>query len=949
MNLKKITLYVNGVDRMIICDPAKDSLAAVLRRIGLTGVKVGCGTGVCGACSVILNGEVVRSCARKISTIKEYSQITTIEGIGTPQHLHPLQVGFMNLGAVQCGFCSPGFIVSAYALLQKNQNPSREDVRDWFQKHRNVCRCTGYKQIVDAVMAAAKVVRGEASIEDITFKLPGDGNYYGKPLVRPAALPKVCGLADYGDDMAMKMPQGTLHAVLTMPRIAHHAKIKNIDTSEAEKMPGVVKVVTHKDIKGTNYLNLVNASKRSTTVKPAHVIFAYDKIYRYGDPVGAVVADTEENARAAAARVKVEIEQLPEYLNYLDAVLPDAVRVHDDTPNICIVQPVLKGAALENPGAVSEIIDNSAFKVEGSFYSTREPHLSIEGDTVQAYFDPDGVMCVHCKAQVIGANIGNIAKSVGLPNEKVRIIMNHTGGSFGWSMNGQSYAAAAACAMAVEKPVALHFTYEEHQLYSGKRSASFSNSRLGCDKDGKITAVEFDIGLDHGAYQDAESIVNRPARFIYFPYNIPHVAGISRLANTNQTFGVAYRGFGAPQAYTASEAMMDMLAEKAGIDPFEFRWRNIARTGETNINSYPFFEYPMEEIMNKMRPLYEKAVADARAADTPAVRRGVGIAWGGYNVSSGPQDEAKVAIGLNEDGTFTKYDTWQDVGQGGDIGSLMVTLEALKPLGVKPGQIKLVQNDSGLCPLSGSSSASRMHFMTSIATKLAADRLIDAMKKLDGTCRTYKEMVAEGIPTKYEAQHSNTTFPGLCNLDPNTGIGNPTPAYCYSMYLAEVAVDTATGKTTVLRFTCVGDDGVIGNIDALDGQIYGGNSHCIGFALSEIFDDVKVHTNMFKCGVPYIKDIPDDMPIIHLETYRKENVFGSSGASENYQSGGHVAVINAIKNACGVRVYELPATSEKVKAGIDALAAGRKIDPPGPFFLGSDLIEELENIKANPV
>ncbi|MCL2167431.1 MAG: molybdopterin-dependent oxidoreductase, partial [Clostridiales bacterium] len=744
MFLKKITLTINGVDRMIICEPEKDSLADVLRRIGLTGVKVGCGAGVCGACSVILDGEVVRACVRRISSVKEFSEITTIEGIGTPRHMHPLQVAWMNYGAVQCGFCTPGFIVSAYALLEKNQNPSREEVRDWFQRHRNVCRCTGYKQIVDAVMAAAKVLRGEATIEDITFKLPEDGNYYGKPLVRPAAPAKVCGLADYGEDMAMKMPAGTLHAVIVQPKVSHHANILRIDTAEAEKMPGVVKVVTHKDVKGTNYLNLATSSKRSTSTQPAHIIFAYDKIYRYGDSIGAVVADTEENARAAAAKVKVEIEQLPEYLSFLDAVMPDAIRVHEDTPNICVVQPVLKGAGLEKPAAVGEIIDKADFRVEGSFYSSRQPHLSVEGDTVQAYFDAEGVMTVHCKAQVIGANIQNIAKAIGLPNEKVRIVMNHTGGSFGWSMNGASYAIAAACAMAVDNPVALHFTYEEHQLFSGKRSASFSNSRLACDKDGKIVAAQFDIGLDHGAYQDAESLVNRPARFFYFPYNIPNVAGLSRLANTNQTFGVAYRGFGAPQAYTAGEAMMDMLAEKAGIDPFEFRWRNIARTGETNINSYPFYEYPMEEMMNIMRPLYEKAVAEAKAADTPALRRGVGLAWGGYNVSSGPADSAKVAIELNPDGTFTKYDTWQDVGQGGDIGSLMVTLEALKPLKVKPDQVRLVQNDSGTSPISGSSSASRMHFMTSIATKLAADQLMDAMKKADGSWRTYAEMVAEG-------------------------------------------------------------------------------------------------------------------------------------------------------------------------------------------------------------
>jgi aldehyde oxidoreductase len=143
--------------------------------------------------------------------------------------------------------------------------------------------------------------------------------------------------------------------------------------------------------------------------------------------------------------------------------------------------------------------------------------------------------------------------------------------------------------------------------------------------------------------------------------------------------------------------------------------------------------------------------------------------------------------------------------------------------------------------------------------------------------------------------------------------------------------------------------GVIGNIDTLDGQVYGGGSHSIGFALSETYEDVKVHTNLARAGVPYIKDIPDEMPIIHLENPRKENPFGSSGASENYQSSGHVAVINAIKNACGVRIYELPATPDKVKAGIEALAAGKTIDPPGPWFLGSDLIEALQDIKANPV
>jgi aldehyde oxidoreductase len=397
-----------------------------------------------------------------------------------------------------------------------------------------------------------------------------------------------------------------------------------------------------------------------------------------------------------------------------------------------------------------------------------------------------------------------------------------------------------------------------------------------------------------------------------------------------------------------SEAIMDMLAEKAGIDPFEFRWRNIARQGDKNINSYPFKQYPMEEMMKRMKPYYDKAVAEAKKASTPKVRRGVGLAWGGFNVTEGSTDSATVAIELNPDNTFTKYDTWQELGQGGDVGSLMVTLEALKPLGVTPERIKLVQSDTKMCPDSGMSAASRSHYMNGNATKLAGEKMVNAMRKKDGTFRTYDEMVKEGMPTKYQEKYGCIVTPGLCRLDPNTGVGDPSPAYTYILNLAEVEVDTATGKTTVIRFTCVDEIGKVGNIDAVNGQAYSGISHSIGFALSENYDDVKKHTNIATSGVPYAKDTPDDMTVIHLENYDQNGPFGSSGASEAYQSSGHVAVLNAIANACGVRIYEMPASKEKIKAGLDIIAKGGKVAPPKKYFLGSDLYEELENIKAHP-
>ncbi len=221
--------------------------------MGLTGVKVGCGTGVCGACSVILNGEVVRACTKKMKRVAEFSEITTIEGIGTPQHLHPLQQAWITYGGAQCGFCSPGFIVSAYGLLAENPTPTREDVRTWFKDHHNICRCTGYKPLVDAVMAAAEVMRGEKTMADITYDFEGETEIYGSRHPRPTALAKVTGLADYGDDVAQQMPEGIAHLAVVLAD-AHHANIVSIDTSEAESMPGVIKVMTAKDVKGTNNL-----------------------------------------------------------------------------------------------------------------------------------------------------------------------------------------------------------------------------------------------------------------------------------------------------------------------------------------------------------------------------------------------------------------------------------------------------------------------------------------------------------------------------------------------------------------------------------------------------------------------------------------------------------------------------------------------------------------------
>lgn len=949
-HLKKLTLNINGAERTFICDPENDTLADVVRRLGLTGTKIGCGTGVCGACSVILNGKVIRSCTRKISKVEDFSELITIEGIGNPMNPHPLQYAMVHMGAVQCGFCSPGFIVSAYALLKENDNPTREEVRDWFQKHRNVCRCTGYKQIVDAVMEAAAIIRGEKTFDDITYDYKKDvGNYYGKPLIRPNAMAKACGVCDYGEDIALKMPAETLHVSLVMPRSANHAKILEIDYSEAEKMDGVKRIITAKDVDGPNALMMFQFSPHTSAMDQVHKILADDTIVNWGNVVAMVVADTKAHAEAAAAKVKVELEQLPEYMSYLEAVMPDATRVHPNMDNIYSLQPVHKG----NSEQVPELIDDAAYAVEGSFYSSREPHMSVEGDTVQAYYDEDGLLTVQCKAMTTYFDRDDIAQAVGLDVEQVRVVENPTGGSFGWAMNAASYALAAIACKVMQEPVALHMDYGQFMAFSGKRAPMYANGRLACDKNGKLVASEFDVGVDHG-YDPAlgDDLLFKIARFAFFPYYIPDALGLCRIAVTNHSNGVPYRGYGSPQAYTLGEGLIDMLAEEAGIDPFEFRYKNIARKGQTNINSTEYLQYPMEEMMDKLRPYYVKAVAEAKANDTPEKRRGVGIAWGGYNVGLGSDDFANVAIELVGDGKFVKYDTWQDQGQGGDQGSLMCTLEALKPYfpNVMPNDIRLVQADTKFCPNTGESAGSRSHFVNGKASILAAKHLANAMRKEDGSYRTYDEMVSEGIPTYYEGNWvAEAEWDHFRLLDPNTGVGSCSYAYTYALYMAEVEVDTATGKTTVLGITCIDWVGRVGNIQAVDGQAYGGISHSIGFALSENYENVNKDTNMYTAGVPYIKDVPDNIEVIHMDDVDERGPFGSSGASEAFQSGDHMAVINAINNACGVRIYELPATPAKVKEGIDTIAAGGKVNPPDKYYLGPDFYDEIARLKENPV
>jgi aldehyde oxidoreductase len=909
--LEQKILIVNGVEKNIIADPNAFLVDILREQLHLTGTKIGCGQGQCGACSVIINGKVTRSCITKMRRIPDKARITTIEGIGQPANLHPLQRAWVKYGAAQCGFCSPGFIVSAKGLLDENPHPSREDVRAWFQTHRNACRCTGYKPIVDAVMEAAGVLRGEVAETSLDFVMPADRRIWGSSYPRPTAVAKVTGTLDYGADLGLKMPANTLHLALVQATV-HHATIRGIDTSEAEKMPGVFRVLTAKDVKGKNRIfGLVNHPnhKGDGWERP---ILCDTKVFQYGDAVAIVCADTEAQARAAAAKVRLDLEELPAYLNLPEAMAPDAIEIHPGTPNVYFTQPLVKG---EETAPLFDRDDVAV--VSGEFRTSRQPHMPIEPDVGLAYMGEDGLLHIHTKSIGVHLHCIMIAAGLGLPPDKIALASNPMGGTFGYKLSPTTEALLGVAVLATGRPAFLRYDYFQQMTYTGKRSPFFIKARLAADKKtGRILALEHDYCVDHGPYCEMGDVLTfRGIEFIGAGYDIPNIRGLGRTVCTNHAWGSAFRGFGGPQAFFAGESLVDELALALGQDPLEFRLANCYRPGATTPTGQEPDVYCLPEMFTALRPLYREARQRAQKESTPAVQKGVGIALGVYGSGGDGVEQAEVFVRLAPDDGVTVGASWEDHGQGADIGAVGTAHEALRPMGVSPEKIRFSWPDSSKQPPAGPAGASRSQVVVGGAIRVACEALLAAARKDDGTFCTHAEMTAAGKPTRYDGVY---TIPGV-PCDPATGLGSPFLVYMYVIHMAEVSVETASGKVTVDRMRCMADIGRINNKLATDGQIYGCMEIGVGLALTEDFEDIRKHATLAGAGFPYIESVPDDLEIVYFQDHpRQWGPFGAAGAGEGPMVSPHVAIINAIRNACGARVTSLPARPEKVLAAMAA-------------------------------
>ncbi len=898
--------YVNGVEFNVFTDN-NTALSTVLRdQLGLTGTKVGCGEGQCGACSVIVDGKVVRSCITKMSKLVNGAKVTTIEGLAKGDELHPIQKAWVKYGAAQCGFCSPGFIVSAKQLLEDNPKPTRDEVRDWFQKHRNVCRCTGYIPLVDAVMAAAEVMRGEKPLSSLNPEEPKDGRLWGSRAIRPTAVAKVTGALDYGADLGLKLPHDTLQVAMVQSDV-HHANIKNIDISEAEKMPGVAKVVTHKDVKGKNRITGLITFPTNLGDGWDRPILCDTKVFQYGDCIALVCADTYEQAQAAAAKVKVEYELLPAYMNLFEAKASDAIEIHPGTPNTYFYQKLEKG---EDTSPYFERDD--LVVVEETTMTSRQPHMPIEPDVGFAYYTEDGKLHIHSKSIGVHLHLYMIAPGLGVEPENIVLASNPMGGTFGYKFSPTMEALVGAATMATGKPCFLKYNYRQQMQYTGKRSPWNMTTKFAATKEGKLLAMNTDYDIDHGPYSEFGDLLTiRGVQFIGAGYNIPNMSGEGRTVCTNHAWGAAFRGFGATESMFTSETLMDKLAAELNMDPLELRYINVYRKGDTNNSGQEPDAYALPKMIESLRPRYQEALKQAKANSTDSMKKGVGVAIGVLGAGLDGPDSSGAFVEMNPDGTITVGSAWEDHGQGADIGAIGSAHETLRVMGVTADKLRFTWPDTEKCPNSGPAGGSRSQILTGNAIRLASEALVEACKKADGTYMNYDEMVAAGKPTRYDGTF---TMPGK-EIDAK-GQGTPFMVYMYSLVMAEVSVDTTTGKTVVDKITMLADTGKVNNFLVVDGQLYGGIAQAIGLALSEDYEDIQKHATMIGGGIPYIKDIPDNIELEYFEEEREHGAYGSSGVGELPLLAPHPAIINAIYNATGARITHLPARPDRV---LDAL------------------------------
>ncbi len=913
--MKEIKFTLNGETVHAEVEGDQKLLAYLRNMQHLYSVKNGCDAGQCGACTVVIDGKGKRACVTKMDKL-DGAVIETLENLHKDGELHPIQKAYIQAGAIQCGFCTPGMMMSTKALLDANQDPSDEEIKKALKF--NLCRCTGYTSIIEAVRLAGRLLRGEEEHHEPQGELGVGESPYGRDVVA-----KAMGLPIFADDRSFK---DMLHGKLVYAERAH-AKILSIDTSKAEALEGVVAVATHKDIPAFDRFGLITKNQQ---------ILAKDEVIYVGDPVVAVYAETLEIAEEAAKLVNVEYKDLPGVFTPQEAIESDTVFFHGKKT---LSETQVHRGDIEKGFAECDVI------VENDFYVPFVEHAYLEPECGLSHYDAQGVLVLLSSSQGSYSFKTMMMDMLGVSGDEVRVIATPAGGAFGGKEEPTVQLHCVLGTYMTKRPVKITMTREESIMASTKRHAEWLTYKVGAKKDGTLVAFKGEALVDTGAYDSLGAPVTfRTGVCTAGPYTIPNVETKSTSYYTNNTPAGAFRGFGSTQVAFASEVMMDMLAEKLDMDPIELRLKNALRPGWQTITGQTVEPGTgLIGTIEAVRDSWEKQKDNFKPSG-PNKKIGVGFASAYKNVGlgTGLNDKAGAVCDL-VDGEVTVYQGASEMGQG--TGIVMGQIAATAT-GIPYKAIRVISNDTGLCPDGEETTASRQVYISGHAIKQAGEGFMDNMRYFlndsygleAGRVRYVLEGVEDtqtGEVISWQALSGKLQETGgnvRCEVEHSAPDTVPLPAdnlpkdgenpqaykihsqYCYASQAAIVEVDETTGEYKVLKIIAANDLGKAINPQQVEGQIAGGTLMGVGYGTSEAYIQEKgiVKTpNLVKCGVPKITDAPDIESLI-VEEPVLDGPYGAKGMGELPVNPAAPAIVNAIYDAVGVRITSLPATKDKV-------------------------------------
>jgi putative selenate reductase molybdopterin-binding subunit len=983
-----INLVINAKQYGIKVSPF-DSLFTALRQLGLFGVKFGDEQGLSGADTVLMDGIPINA-GSMLAAQAEGHKIVTIESLGEVADqgwkktggLHPLQQAFIESGAIQCGYCTPAQLLAAKALLDVNPDPTEAQVREAIAGV--LCRCTGYAKPVQAILNAAAVLRGEKvpgkpgslPIELPLSDAPSSSNLHsltaftqtaqkitlatesktyqvvGKPEPKVDAVKLSQGKPAFTADLELR---GLLHAkVLHSPHA--HARIKNIDASQARALPGVAAVLTWQDIPRVVY----STAGQSDPIPGPLDTFSLDTKVRFvGDRVALVAAETPEIAEQALRLINVDYEILPAVLDPANATSASAPQIHDEPEyvNFADSKPE-KNLAAEiriDIGDIEKGFSEADKIFEGEYAVPKVQQAHIEPHVAITYWDENDRLVIRTSTQVPFHVRRQLSPVLGLPIKRIRVIKPRIGGGFGGKQEVLMEDVAAHLTIATGKPVIYEYSREEEFIAARSRHPMRIWMKTGVKRDGTITANAMRVLSDTGAYGCHALTVTgntgHKAMALYVGDGLyrksPNIRFYADIVYTNTPPAGAFRGYGVPQGYWAVERHMEKIARALALDPLEFRLKNAIHPGEFHPFSTAWNEgrEPRPEIINTVG--LEECVKKAKTAidwehkagneswrqatGQPYQRKGIGCALVMQGTAIPYLDMGSASIKMNEDGSFNLLIGATDLGTGSDT---VLAQMAAEVLGVELGEIITYSSDTDFTPFDKGAYASSTTYISGGAVTNAAQIVADKIR--NRAISILAKDIAEGRPIEpteimlkgkqalspdgRAVSFEDIALDSLHHNDQEQIMGvasfvSPSSPPPFAAQFAEVTVDTETGSVTVENLVMAVDSGIIVNPLTASGQIEGGMTQALGYAICEemVYNEKgEARECDFDRYHIFRADEMPDLTSIFVETFEPSHPFGVKAVAEIPMDGVAPAVGNAILDAVGVNIDEIPVSPEKI-------------------------------------